>query len=158
MTPKLIVHTSARLKRYRWVFLLSLRKIKKHCEEGSLYMKEKLFTSNYYYLWMWFQALGKRKDQFAAALAKHIIRINLTLGRKLPNPDMFLKYLKDLDERKHLKSNWLLFSIRSAYSLNQNCCIYWYESHLLISGPVNQYLKVISVLINHMVTNKCGLG
>ena len=152
MTLKLIVHTSARLKRYRWVFLLSLRKIKKHSEEGSLYIKEKLFTSIYYYLWMWFQA------QFAVVLAKRIIRINLTLVRKLPNPDVFLKYLKDLDERKHLKSNWLLFSKRSAYSLNQNCCIYWYEFHLLISGPVNQYLKVISVLINHMLTNKCGLG
>ena len=69
--PKLTVNTSGRLKRYRWVFLPRLGKIKKHSKEGSLYIKEKLFTSNYYYLWISFQALGKLKDRFAAALAKH---------------------------------------------------------------------------------------
>ena len=71
LIPQLIVHTSGRLRRYHWVFLPRLRKIKKHSKEGSLYIKEKLFTSNYYYLWISFQALGKLKDRFAAALAKH---------------------------------------------------------------------------------------
>ena len=66
LIPKLIVHTSGRLKRYRWVFLLSFRKIKKNSKEGPL-LEEKLFRCNCYYLWMSFQALGKLKDRFASA-------------------------------------------------------------------------------------------
>ena len=68
-----------------------------------MYIEGKLFRSNYYYLWMSFQALGKLKQRFATASAKHI-RMNLTLVTKLPNPDVFLKYLKRFDERKHLKT------------------------------------------------------
>ena len=52
---------------------------------------------------MSFQALGKLKQRFATASAKHIW-MNLTLVTKLPNPDVFLKYLKRFDERKHLKT------------------------------------------------------
>ena len=52
----------------------------------------------------YFQVVGKPKERYAAGLAKHIIRINLALVRKLPNPDVFLRYLKGLDERKHLKT------------------------------------------------------
>ena len=117
----------------------------------------KLFMSNYYYLWMPFQAPGKLKERFPAALPKHIIRIKLTLVGKLPNSDVFLKYVTNLHERQHLKSVWLLFSKRSASWSNKNCWIYWYEVPLLISSPVYQYLKVISKLIDHTITNKCGL-
>ena len=52
----------------------------------------------------YFQVVGKRKERYAAGLAKHIIRINLALVRKLPNPNVSVKYLKGLDERKHLKT------------------------------------------------------
>ena len=129
----------------------------KNSEEGSLGIKEKLFKSNYYYLRMSFQAPGKLKERFPAALPKHIIRIKLTLVGKLPNSDVFLKYVTNLHERQHLKSVWLLFSKRSPSWFNKNCWIYWYEVPLLISSPVYQYLKVISILIDHAITNKCGL-
>ena len=76
LIPQLIVHTSGRLRTCHWVFLLRLRKIKKHSKEGSLSIKEKLFRSNYYYLGMSFQSLGKLKHRFAATLAKHNIRMN----------------------------------------------------------------------------------
>ena len=72
LIPKLIVRTSGRLRRYHWVFLPRLTKIKKHSTEGSLHIEGKLFSSDYYYLWMSFQALGKLKQRFAAALAKPI--------------------------------------------------------------------------------------
>ena len=52
----------------------------------------------------YFQVVGKPKERYAAGLAKHIIRINLALVRKLPNPDVFVRYLTGLDERKHLKT------------------------------------------------------
>ena len=52
----------------------------------------------------YFQVVGKPKERYAAGLAKHIIQINLALVRKLSNPDVFVKYLKGLDERKHLKT------------------------------------------------------
>ena len=68
-----------------------------------MYIEGELFRSDYYYLWMSFQALGKLKQRFATASAKHIW-MNLTLVTKLPNPGVFLKYLKRFDERKHLKT------------------------------------------------------
>ena len=52
----------------------------------------------------YFQVVGKPKERYAAGLPKDIIRINLALVRKFSNPDVFLKYLKSLDQRKHLKT------------------------------------------------------